>query len=112
MNSKKRPYYHVVIADSRSPRDGRFLEKVGTYNPLLARDDSNRLALQKERLEYWLKAGAQPTERVAMFMVSIGLISAPAKHDQTKKHLPKAKAQARLKEAESATKEPTEPAAA
>ncbi len=66
--SKKRPYYRIVVADSRSPRDGNFIEKVGTYNPMLAKDDANRVTLNSDRLKHWLSVGAQPTDRVARFL--------------------------------------------
>lgn len=71
--AKKRPYYSIVVADSRSPRDGRFIEKVGTYNPLLKRDDPARVTLKVERIQDWLKKGAQPTDRVARFLSVEGL---------------------------------------
>ncbi len=73
--AKKRPYYHIVVADSRSPRDGRFLEKVGSYNPLLPKDGATpRIVLKTERIEEWLKKGAQPTDRVARFLATEGLV--------------------------------------
>lgn len=72
--AKKRPYYSIVVADSHSPRDGRFIEKVGSYNPLLKRDDPNRIALKTERIQEWLKKGAQPTDRVARFLSNEGLV--------------------------------------
>jgi small subunit ribosomal protein S16 len=93
--AKKRPFYSIVIADSRSPRDGRFIEKVGTYNPLLARESGNRVTLKKERIEHWLKMGATPSERVQGFLAEIGLAEKPKQHVQTTKHLPKKKAQER-----------------
>ena len=71
--AKKRPYYSIVIADSHSPRDGRFIEKVGSYNPLLKKDDAQRLVLKGERITEWLAKGAQPTERVARFLGTQGL---------------------------------------
>lgn len=71
--AKKRPYYSIVIADSHSPRDGRFIEKVGTYNPLLKKDDANRVTLKVESIQEWLKKGAQPTDRVARFLAAQGL---------------------------------------
>ncbi|MCP5431735.1 MAG: 30S ribosomal protein S16 [Alphaproteobacteria bacterium] len=71
--SKKRPFYAIVVADSHSPRDGRFIEKIGTFNPLLPKDHAERLVLQAERAEHWLKAGAQPTDRVARFLGEKGL---------------------------------------
>jgi small subunit ribosomal protein S16 len=71
--AKKRPYYQIVVADSHSPRDGRFIEKVGNYNPLLKKDDPNRVNLKVERLQDWIKKGAQPTDRVARFLAAEGL---------------------------------------
>lgn len=71
--AKKRPYYSLVVADSHSPRDGRFIEKVGAYNPLLKKDDPNRVTLKAERITEWLSKGAQPTERVARFLSVAGL---------------------------------------
>jgi small subunit ribosomal protein S16 len=71
--AKKRPYYSIVIADSHSPRDGRFIEKVGAYNPLLKKDDPNRVTLKVERIQEWLKKGAQPTDRVARELSKHGL---------------------------------------
>lgn len=72
--AKKRPYYRVVVADGRCPRDGKFIEKVGTYNPMLQKDDPRRVTLNAERLTHWLSVGAQPTERVAKFMEKAGLL--------------------------------------
>jgi small subunit ribosomal protein S16 len=72
--AKKRPYYSIVVADSHSPRDGRFIEKVGTYNPLLKKDDANRVTLKVESIQEWLKKGAQPTDRVARFLSQQGLV--------------------------------------
>jgi small subunit ribosomal protein S16 len=71
--AKKRPYYSIVVADSRSPRDGRFIEKVGTYDPLLAKDNPGRVTLKVERIQDWIKKGAQPTDRVARFLSTEGL---------------------------------------
>ncbi|MGR4865513.1 30S ribosomal protein S16 [Caulobacter sp. LARHSG274] len=72
--AKKRPYYSIVVADSHSPRDGRFIEKVGTYNPLLKKDDASRVTLKVESIQEWLKKGAQPTDRVARFLAAEGLV--------------------------------------
>ena len=102
--AKKRPYYSIVIADSRSPRDGRFIEKVGTYNPMLERSAGERVTLKEERLRHWLGVGAQPTDRVARFLGDAGLIANPAQPDNPKKAAPKAKAQERAKAAEEAAK--------
>ncbi len=118
--AKKRPFYRVVIADARSPRDGRFIEKVGTYNPMLDREHENRVVLNTERIQYWLGQGAQPTDRVQRLLAARDLMTAPVVRDQTKKDKPKAKALERLAEkeekrkaAEDAADEPaaTEPAA-
>ena len=72
--SKKRPYYSVVVADAREPRDGRFIEKIGAYNPLLGKDDENRVKIDTDRAKHWLERGAQPTERVARFLGTAGLV--------------------------------------
>ena len=71
--AKKRPYYRIVVADARSPRDGRFIEKIGVYNPLLAKDDAARIQLDAERAKHWLAVGAQPTDRVARFLDTLGV---------------------------------------
>ena len=95
--SKKRPFYKVVAADQRAPRDGRFIEKLGSYNPLLPQDHAK---------------GAQPTERVQKMFATLGLCSAPVIHDQPKKSAPKAKAVARMQEKEEKAKAAAEAAAA
>lgn len=71
--AKKRPYYRIVVTDSRSPRDGKFIEKIGTYNPLLARDDATRVTVVKDRAEYWLGTGAQPSERIVRLFETVGI---------------------------------------
>ncbi|MBL4721600.1 MAG: 30S ribosomal protein S16, partial [Alphaproteobacteria bacterium] len=110
--AKKRPYYRIVIADARMPRDGRYVEKVGTYNPMLAKDDPNRVSLLEDRIRHWLSVGANPSDRVARFLGAAGILATPAIPSQTKQHLPKAKAQERLKEAEEAAAAAAEAAAA
>ena len=95
--AKKRPFFHIVVADSRSPRDGRFIEKLGTYNPLLPRDHAQRLTLDKERIAHWLKVGAQPSDRVAKFLSQAELMKPRERREQTKKSAPRAKAQERMK---------------
>jgi len=97
--AKKRPFYRVVVADARSPRDGRFIEKVGTYNPLLPQDHAQRIMLDEERIKHWLSVGAQPTERLVRIFADKGLVGAVTRAEQTKQPLPKAKAQQRAKEA-------------
>ena len=82
--SKKRPYYRIVVADARSPRDGKYLEKIGTYNPLLAKDDEKRVQLDGERAKHWLGVGAQPTDRVARFLDAAGVKERPARSNPTK----------------------------
>lgn len=100
-----RPYYRIVVADSRSPRDGRFIEKVGTYDPMLPREHADRLRLVDDRIKHWLSVGAQPTDRVVRFLAQAGLIEAPARRDTPKQSAPKAKAQERIRmDAERAAK--------
>jgi small subunit ribosomal protein S16 len=100
--AKKRPFYKIVLADSRSPRDGKFLERLGTYNPMLPADHADRLVLKEERIKHWLSVGAQPTDRVAKFLSQAGCMSPRPRPEQTKQPLPKAKAQERLKEQQKA----------
>ena len=110
--AKKRPYYRIVVADSRSARDGKYLEQIGTYNPMLPKDHEDRLRLFKDRIQHWLDHGAQPTDRVQRFLAQAEMMAAPAIPNQTKKNQPKAKAQERLREAEARRKEAEEAAAA
>ncbi|MBV1832859.1 MULTISPECIES: 30S ribosomal protein S16 [Novacetimonas] len=93
--AKKRPYYHIVVADSRSPRDGRFIEKVGSYNPMLPSDHADRVRLVGERITHWLSNGALPTDRVARFLGNAGLAPKPTWNEQPKKSAPKKRAQER-----------------
>jgi len=96
----KRPYYKVIVADARSPRDGRFLEKVGSYNPMLPAEHQDRLILKADRIQHWLSMGAQPTDRVAKFLGQKGIQPMPAVPQQTKQNQPRAKTLERMKEAE------------
>ena len=98
--AKKRPFYRIVVADSRMPRDGRFIERVGTYNPMLPKEHPERIELKTERIQHWLSVGARPSDRVARFLGTADIIPMPGIPEQTKKNQPKAKAQERLKEAE------------
>src|SRR3569833_1496857 len=82
--AKKRPYYSIVVADSHSPRDGRFIEKVGSYNPLLKKDDPNRVVLKVERIQEWMAKGAQPTDRVARELSKQGLVKWEAGNNPNK----------------------------
>src|SRR5512144_1364035 len=91
--AKKRPFYHIVVADSRSPRDGRFIEKLGTYNPMLKSDNPQRVTLVEERVKHWIKNGAQPSERVARFLAAAKLGPAVKWNETPKKSAPRAKTQ-------------------
>ena len=102
--AKKRPYYRIVVADSRKARDGRYIERLGTYNPMVAKDHPDRLNTDDERIKYWLGVGALPSNRVARFLSDKGLIDKPAIPEQTKQHLPRAKTLERQKEAEEKAK--------
>ena len=82
--SKKRPYYRIVVADARSPRDGKFIEKIGNYNPLLAKDAENRVTLDSDRAKHWLSVGAQPTDRVARFLDAAGVRERAARSNPNK----------------------------
>ena len=95
--SKKRPFYRIVAADRRMPRDGRFIEKLGTYNPLLAKDSEERVKMDLDRVKYWMDHGAQPTDRVSRMLEAAGVI---AKKDRNnpKKGEPHAKTKARVQE--------------
>ncbi|WBU57734.1 30S ribosomal protein S16 [Paracoccus sediminicola] len=97
--SKKRPHYAIVATDSRMPRDGRFIEKLGTYNPLLPKDSEQRVQMNMERVEYWLGQGAQPTDRIARFLEAAG-VREKAERKNMKKAQPGKKAQDRIKERE------------
>ena len=108
--AKKRPFFRIVIADSRSPRDGRFIEKIGTYNPMLAQDNPQRVTFDSERMQHWLKVGAQPSDRIAMFLGKAGLRPMPERRQQTTKQMPKAKAQERAKAAAEKAKAAEAPA--
>ena len=100
--SKKRPFYRIVIADERAPRDGNFIEKIGNFNPMVPKDHKERVVISKERAEHWLKVGAQPTDRVQRILAELEMMDAPKITEKTKKHLPKAKAQERTKAKEEA----------
>jgi small subunit ribosomal protein S16 len=121
--AKKRPFYRIVVADSRSPRDGRYIEKIGTFNPLLPRDAADRVTLLKERVEHWLKQGATPTDRVLRFLDKEGMAKREARSNPTKalpgkkrleredaKRAAEAEKAKAAAEAASAPAEPAEPA--
>jgi small subunit ribosomal protein S16 len=107
--TKKRPFYSVVVADGRFPRDGRYIEKIGSYNPMLPKDNAQRVQLNAERIQYWVSKGAQPSERVAIFMHKAGLGPKVEWNESPKKSAPKAKAQERMKAAEEAANKAKEP---
>ena len=109
--AKKRPFFRIVIADSRSPRDGRFIEKVGHYDPMLEKGDAKRVVLDVERMKHWLSVGAQPSERVARFLGEAQIIPTPKWNETPKKSAPKTKAQERAKAAAAATEAANAPAA-
>lgn len=123
---KNRPFYRIVVADKRMPRDGRYIERLGTYNPLLADNDDNRVQLVEDRIKYWLEKGAQPSERVALFLGKAGIIDMPEQPNRPNKSKPSEKtlqmkadkeekrqaAEEAAKEAEEAAKAEAEAAAA
>ncbi len=95
--SKGAPFHKIVVADQRSPRDGRFIERVGSYNPLLPQDHAERVVVKADRVKYWLGVGAQPTDRVARLLSKLGLCETPVITVKPNKSAPKAKAQERAK---------------
>ena len=115
--AKKRPYYRIVAADSRAPRDGKYLEQIGVYNPLLAKDSPERVKLNEDRAKYWLGVGAQPSDRVLRFLDAAGIMERPARNNPNKgkpgeKAVERAEEKAeKLKEAEEAAKAAEEEAA-
>jgi small subunit ribosomal protein S16 len=109
--AKKRPYYRIVVADSRAPRDGRFIEKLGSYNPLLAKDSPERVKLDAERISHWLSVGAQPSDRVLRFLDAAGIKERAARNNP-KKGEPGDKAKERLEERAAKAAEAEEAAAA
>ena len=109
--SKKRPFYRIVAADSRMPRDGRFIEKLGTYNPLLPKDSEERVKMDMERVQYWLGQGAQPTDRIARMLEAAG-VRPKADRNNPKKGTPGEKAKARAEEKAAKAATPAEEAPA
>ena len=95
--TKKRPFYHIVVADSRSPRDGRFIEKIGTYNPMLKQENPERVKLVEDRIKHWISVGAQPSDRVARFLAAANLGPKVTYNETPKKSAPRAKTQERMK---------------
>ena len=112
--AKKRPFYRIVVAEASAPRDGRYVERVGTYNPMVPKDHEQRLTLNGERISFWMSKGAQPTERVHKMLASAGLMAAPVLRDQPKKSAPgkkRAEREAAAAEAAAAEAAPAEDAA-
>ncbi len=105
--SKKRPFYRIVAADSRMPRDGRFIEKLGTYNPLLPKDSEDRVKMNIERIQYWMDQGAQPTDRISRFLEAAGVVEKKERNNPQKAK-PGKKAQERLEEKAAAAAEAEE----
>lgn len=108
--SKKRPFYRIVAADSRMPRDGRYVEKLGTYNPLLPKDSEERVKMDAERVQYWMGQGAQVTDRVSRFLEAAGVIEAKTRNNP-QKAVPGKKAQERAEEKAAKAAESAEAAA-
>ncbi len=108
--SKKRPFYRIVAADSRMPRDGRFIEKLGTYNPLLPKDSEERVKIDLDRVKHWMDQGAQPTDRVSRFLEAAGVV-AKKERNNPKKAVPGKKAQERAEEKAAKAAEAAEAAA-
>lgn len=102
--AKKRPYYRIVVADSRMPRDGRYIERVGTYNPMLPQDHPERITLKEDRVRHWLGEGAKPSDRVARFLGHAEIIPMPTYRESPKKSAPRPKTVERMREAEEAAK--------
>jgi small subunit ribosomal protein S16 len=110
--TKKRPFYHIVVADSRSPRDGRFIERLGHFNPLLPKDKTERLALDLDKVKEWMKKGAQPSDRVSRFLDAAGVMKRE-KRNNPLKAIPRKerKAQEEAKKAEASAPKADKPAA-
>ena len=100
--AKKRPFYRIVVADSRRARDGKYIEKIGTYNPMLQKDNPERVKLDVEKAKEWIAKGAQPSDRVTLFLSDLGVVEKPIITEKTKKHLPKKKTQEKLAAAKKA----------
>lgn len=103
--AKKRPFYRIVVCNSRDPRDGKFIEKIGSYDPFLPNDSEQRIVLKTDRAKYWMSVGAKPTEKVEFFLSTVGLCETPVRRDRPIKSAPGKKAQERLKAAASSAAE-------
>ena len=100
--AKKRPFYKIVVAENTAPRDGKFIERLGSYNPLVEKDHAEHIVANSERIKYWMSVGAQLSPRVQRLLASVGLVEAVAAAESPKKSAPKKKAQERIKAAEAA----------
>lgn len=109
--SKKRPFYRIVVADARAPRDGRFIERVGSYNPMLPQDHAERLVIDEVKVKEWLAKGATPTDRLVKMFANLGLVAKPTFREQPVQSAPKAKAMERIKEKEEKAAKAAEQAA-
>ena len=109
--AKKRPYYRIVVADSRRSRDGKFIDQVGTYNPMLNKDNPDRVKIDLEKAKEWISKGAQPSDRVKLFLSIMGVGEKPIITEKSKQHLPKKKAQEKLKSAKEVKEAAETPAA-
>ena len=94
--AKKRPFYRIVVADSRRARDGKYIDQVGTYNPMLPKDSPERVKIDLEKTKDWITKGAQPSDRVTLFLSNLGVVEKPIITEKTKKHLPRKKTQEKL----------------
>ena len=110
--AKKRPYYRIVVADSRRARDGKFIEQIGTYNPMLTKDNPERVKVDLDKAKDWIGKGAQPSNRVQLFLSSMGVGEKPIITEKTKKHLPKKKAKEKSDEKPTEAKVEEKPAEA
>ena len=107
IGAKKRPFYRIVVADSRRSRDGKFIDQIGTYNPMLKKDNPERVKIDVEKAKLWIEKGAQPSDRIKLFLSKLGIVEKPIITEKTKKHLPKKKAQEKnTKEEDSKEKTP------
>ena len=104
--AKKRPFYRIVVADSRRARDGKFIDQVGTYNPMLPKDSPERVKIDVEKTKDWIAKGAQPSDRVTLFLSRLDVVEKPVITEKTKKHLPKKKAQEKIAAAKAAAEAP------
>ena len=109
--ARNQPFFRIVVADSRYPRDGRYLERLGTYNPLLPKDHKDRVIFKLERVKHWLGVGAKPSDRVQRFLAALGVMEMPKIYAQPKKSAPKTKAQERAKAQAEAAANAAEPKA-